>query len=88
MSMVSIRVSRETHHQLQEIARREHRPMSSVAGEAVRAYEKELRWRAAEEAVARLREQPDEWREYEEDAAAWDVTSADGLEDLPYGHGA
>lgn len=60
--------------------------MSSVAGEAVRAYEKEQRWRAAEEAMARLRQDPDEWRDYQAEAAAWDVTSADGLEDLPYEH--
>ncbi|MEJ7900854.1 MAG: hypothetical protein WKF63_03360 [Thermomicrobiales bacterium] len=86
MNMVSIRVSHETHQRLQEIARREHRPMSSIAGEAVRIYEKEQRWRAAEVAMARLRENPDEWKNYQAEAAAWDSTSTDGLDDLPYQH--
>lgn len=58
--------------------------MGSVADEVVLDDEKEQRWRAAEEAMARLRQNPDEWRDYQEEAAAWDATSADGLDDLPY----
>jgi len=58
--------------------------MGSVADEVVLDDEKEQRWRAAEEAMARLRQNPDEWRDYQEEAAAWDITSADGLDDLPY----
>ncbi len=58
--------------------------MGSVADEAVRDHEKEQRWRAAEAAMARLRQNPDESRDYQEEAAAWDATSADGLEDFPY----
>lgn len=38
--------------------------MSSADDEAVRADEKEQRWRAAEEAMVRLRQNPDEWKEY------------------------
>lgn len=58
--------------------------MSSDVDDTVRAFEKERRWRAAEEAMARLRENPDEWAEYQAEAKQWDATSADGLDDLPY----
>lgn len=82
--MVSIRVSEATHQRLREIARREHRPMSSVAEEAVRAYEKEQRWQAAETAMARLRQDHDERKDYQAEAELWDATSSDGLDELPY----
>jgi cbb3-type cytochrome oxidase subunit 3 len=42
--------------------------MSSDVDDTVRAFEKERRWRAAEEAMARLRENPDEWAEYQAEA--------------------
>ena len=82
MVMVSIRVSEETHQRLRAIARREQRPMSSVADEAVRAYEKELRWEAAESAVARLKDNPAEWQDYQADVDLWDTTSSDGLDEV------
>ncbi len=84
MRTVSIRVSEETHQRLRELAHREARPISTVADEAVRAYEKGRRWRAAEEAMARLRQDPSTWEDYQAEAALWDATSADGLADLPY----
>jgi predicted transcriptional regulator len=84
MGMVSIRVSRDTHERLRELADREHRPMSSVAESAVRTYEKEQRWIAAEAAMARLQANPDAWHEYLEEAEAWDATLLDGLDELPY----
>lgn len=84
MRTVSIRVSEETHQRLRKLSRREARPIGIVAEEAVRTYEKEQRWRAAEEAMARLRQNPDEWKDYQAESARWDTTSADGLDDLPY----
>ncbi|MBA3274378.1 MAG: hypothetical protein H0T72_01185 [Chloroflexia bacterium] len=60
--------------------------MSSDVDDTVRAFEKERRWRAAERALTALRQDPDEWRDYLAEAAAWDVTSADGLDELPYDH--
>lgn len=58
--------------------------MDSVVDDAVRARQKEERWRAAEDAMTRLCENPDECAEYQAKAKQWDATSADGLEDLPY----
>lgn len=84
MGATSIRVSAETHRRLRELARRQARPISAVADEAVRAYEKEQRWQAAEAAMARLRQDPVALAEYEAEAARWDGTATDGLEDWPY----
>jgi len=36
--------------------------------------------RQTNEAYARLRDDPDAWREEEEERAAWDTTLADGME--------
>lgn len=58
--------------------------MSSDSGDIVHANEKEQRWRAAEAAMGRLRDDADEWREYQAEAEQWETTSADGLDDLPY----
>lgn len=41
---------------------------------------------ADEAAMARLRQNPDEWKEYQAEAEQWEATSADGLDDLPYEH--
>lgn len=84
MPTASIRVSAETHRRLRALAAHEHRPMSSIAEEAVRAYEKERRWRAAEAAMTQLRQNPVDWTEYQAETGLWDTTSADGLNDLPY----
>lgn len=86
MGTVSIRVSEATRQRLRQIAAREHRSMRSVADEAVRAYERDQRWRAAEEAMARLRADPEEWKDYQAEASRWDVTSTDELGELSYDH--
>ena len=84
MALISIRVSRETHERLRHLADQQDRPMSSIADEAVRTYEKEQRWRAAEAAMARLQSDQNAWSGYLDESAAWDGTLTDGLEDLPY----
>jgi predicted DNA-binding protein len=84
MAMTSIRVSQATHERLRHLADQQDRPMSSIADEAVMAYEKEQRWRAAEAAMARLQADPDAWSDYMAESEAWDSTLNDGLDDLPY----
>ncbi len=80
MAMVSIRVSKETQDVLRNIAEREHRPMSTIMDEALRAYQKELLWRRAEADYARLAANEEEFRDYQEEIALWDSTSSDGLD--------
>lgn len=80
MAMVSIRVSKETQDVLRAIAEQEHRPMSAITDEALRAYQKELLWRRAEADYARLAANKKEFRDYQEEIALWDPTSSDGLD--------
>ncbi len=80
MAMVSIRVSKETQDVLRDIAEQEHRPMSTITDEALRAYQKELLWRRAEADYARLAANEDEFHDYQDEIALWDSTSSDGLD--------
>ena len=80
MAMVSIRVSKVTQDILRDIAEQEHRPMSTITDEALRAYRKELLWRRAEADYTRLAANEKEFREYQEEIALWDSTSSDGLD--------
>lgn len=80
MAMVSIRVSKETQDILRDIAEQEHRPMSTITDEALRAYRKEFLWRRAEADYTRLAANEKEFREYQEEIALWDSTSSDGLD--------
>ncbi|MDQ3539776.1 MAG: hypothetical protein M3440_03745 [Chloroflexota bacterium] len=78
--MVSIRVSKETQDVLRDIAEQEHRPMSTITDEALRAYQKELLWRRAEADYARLAANEGEFHDYQDEIALWDSTSSDGLD--------
>jgi len=80
MTMVSIRVSKETQDVLREIAEQERRPMSTITDEALRAYRRELLWRRAEADYARLAADEEQFRDYQDEIALWDSTSSDGLD--------
>jgi len=59
MSLVSIRVSRETREVLRMIAAHAHCPMSAIVHDAAMAYRNELLWRRADADYTRLcRRQP------------------------------
>jgi predicted DNA-binding protein len=84
MGTVSIRISEEIHDRLRTLSQHEGRPISKIAEDAVREYEKELRWRKAEAAMERLKSNPAEWEDYHREAAEWDAALGDGLERDPY----
>lgn len=80
MAMVSIRVSKEPRDVLRNIVEQEHRSMSTITDETLRAYRKELLWRRAEADYARLAADEDQFRDYQEEIALWDSASSDGLD--------
>lgn len=81
----SIRVSRQTHEKLKEIADKEHRALGEIVDEAIAQYRERQFWQDARKAYTRLREDPDEWQAYKDELAAWDATLMDGLEgEEPY----
>jgi predicted transcriptional regulator len=79
----SIRVSRETHQRLKEIAEKEQRSLGDVLDAAIAQYREHQFRRAVHESFRSLREDPAEQGAYLQDMAAWDVTLMDGLENEP-----
>lgn len=79
----SIRVSRETHERLREIAEKEHRALGDMIDRLVDEYKQQAFRRAVHESFRELREDPAAQEAYLKDMAVWDVTLMDGLEDEP-----
>lgn len=75
----SIRVSRETHEKLKEIAEKEQRSLGDVLDAAIAQYRERQFWQDAREAYTRLREDPEAWQAYRDELAEWDATLMDGL---------
>lgn len=78
--MVRMCISKEARDVLREIAEWEHRPMSKIMDEALRAYRRELLWRRAEAGYARLAADDARFRDFQDEIALWDATSSDGLD--------
>lgn len=76
---VSIRIPVETHQKLRELAKKEHKGLGEIVDEAIDAWEMEQIWRQAEAAHARLRADPEAWKEWQDEIALWDSTLMDGI---------
>ena len=70
-----------THARLQEIARGEKRPMGEVIADLLDRYDEERFWAGVRQQIAKLKADPDAWKDYMDETAAWDTLSGDGLED-------
>jgi len=79
--MATVRVGPKLHATLRALSATEQRSISQVIEEAVDRYQKENFWQAMHDGFARLRANPVAWREYQEEAALWDSTIGDGLDD-------
>jgi hypothetical protein len=78
-----VKLKPETHSQLQEIAREDHKSMGEVITYLVDRYQRERFWRGAEQDLARLKEDQAAWNSYQSDLDEWDAAVADGLDSLP-----
>lgn len=79
----TVRIKPETHRRLQQLARDSKRSLPDVLDEAISEYERKKFLEGVREDYARLRADPEAWREELEERALWDVTLMDGLEDEP-----
>lgn len=81
----TVRIDEQVASRLRELASEERRPIGQVIRDAVDQYEKEKFWQEVEESVARLRADPDAWREYQAEVKLLEGGSMDGLEhEEPY----
>lgn len=79
----TIRVTRRTRDILQRLAEEYGSSMQAVLDEAVELLQGQRLLEATNQAYAALRANPVAWKELQEERAEWDVTLADGLQDLP-----
>lgn len=81
MGHAMVRISEQAHQALREIARAEDSSMQSVLDKAVEEYRRRRFLEEVNAAYAALREDPEAWKEVEEERSAWDATLGDGLPD-------
>jgi hypothetical protein len=77
----TVRIDPSSHATLAEIARAKHIPLSEALARAVESYRRELMIQAMDADYGALRDDPKAWAEEQADRAAWETTSADGLDD-------
>jgi hypothetical protein len=80
---LTIRISRSTHEILHDLAAKSSLPMTAIVDEAVRDYQRRKFWEAFDASCASLKANPEVFASYQREAALWESTLADGLEELP-----
>lgn len=76
----NIRISSHAKATLRELARHEGKPMQAVLDEAIDHYQRERLLDEANAAYARLKCDPEAWKEELAERKLWDGTLSDGLE--------
>jgi hypothetical protein len=76
-----VKLKPRTHARLQDIARGEKRPMGDVIADLLDRYDEERFWARVRQQIADLKADPDAWKDYMDETAAWDTLSGDGLEE-------
>lgn len=84
MASTTVRVSRQTHTVLGELAKESGLSIQEVLAQAVEAYRRQQWLAAANAEYAALRANPDAWAEEEAERRLWDATLMDGLEGDPW----
>ena len=82
MASTTVRVSEHTHELLHKLAAATGEPLQKVLERAVENYRRQQFYAEFNAAYERLRADPVAWDEELAERAAWDVTLADGLDDL------
>jgi predicted transcriptional regulator len=82
MASTTVRVSAETHDVLRKLAAATGEPLERVLERAVESYRREQFYAEFDAAYARLQADPVAWEEELAERALWEVTLADGLDDL------
>lgn len=54
--------------------------MGEIVTDLLNRYEREQFWDRVDASLAKLKADPVAWKEYQDEIALWDTTSADGLE--------
>ena len=79
MNTLAVRISKPDYATLQEMARREGKPMGAVISEALRRLQRAKLLEETNAAYGAFRKDAAAWAEIEAERAAWDGTLADGM---------
>lgn len=79
MRGITVRVRKETHELLRELAEQTGESVQDVLAKAVEAYRRQFIWQRTNAAYAALRADADSWSEVEEERRLWESTVTDGL---------
>ena len=80
MPSTSIRIDEQALAVLRELARRQRQPVQTVLKQAIDSYRREKFLEEANAAFAALRNDPEAWREEQQERQIWDQVAQDGLE--------
>lgn len=81
MSSTTVRVSKETHQGLRQIALKEEKSIQTILEGFVAAYRRRMFLEEGNRAYETLRRDPKAWAEEIEERNAWENTLADGLKE-------
>ena len=82
MASTTVRVSTETHELLRKLAEATGEPLQRVLERAVENYRREQFFAELDAAYERLQADPVAWEDELAERAEWEVTLADGLDDV------
>ena len=83
----TVRISEASHLLLREMAAQEGASMQSVLDAALEQRRRQKFLAECDAAYAALQQDPEAWRDYQQELATWEVTSLDGLEPEATGGG-
>ncbi len=78
--MSQVRVSETTHKALQALSSKEGKTMQDIIDKAIEDYRRKNFLEGLSQDFQALQEDPEAWKEHEEEMALWDNTLQDGLE--------
>jgi 7-keto-8-aminopelargonate synthetase-like enzyme len=78
--MSQVRVSENTHKLLRSLSAREGKSMQDIIDKAIEEYRRKTFLEGLSNDYLLLRENPEVWKEHQEDMALWENTLMDGLE--------
>ena len=79
MQSTTVRVNLMTHKALTRLADETHFSIQTLLNNAVEAYRREVFLDRTNQAYADLKKDPKAWAEFQEELAAWNSTTKDGL---------
>ena len=82
METTTVRLLKDTHLELRQIARKEGTSIQTVLENMVTEYRRRTMLEEGNRAYAALRQDPKAWKEELDERARWDNTISDGLDGL------